>query len=121
LFAPSCFSGTLSGDSVTDLSSNLDDDSDGDAYQYRFDFSWGNPTRCSRINMIATFAESEATGGDGVETQDIDTIIAGYPYNPDQLCEAGARCTIISVRGYNRRCGDVGVAGTVEREVLLQF
>jgi hypothetical protein len=46
--------------------------------------------------------------------------IPGYPDNT-KTCNAGERCTILSVKGYNRECGTATGYGSVEREVLLQF
>lgn len=94
---------------------------DGDAHVYNFSFSWGSGRpRCTQVTALVA---SSSVLGTGATTSNITTYIPGYPTeNGDQkFCEAGARCSVISVRGYNRPCSTVGGFGTVEREVLLQF
>lgn len=110
---------TSPGSTETHVSSS---DDDGDAYYYPYEFTWsqGGNERCTRIDTIV--ASSTAMGG-GVEIENMRWLIPSYPESPDtKLCEAGARCTVISVRGYNQPCSQVNTSyGTIEREVLLEY
>lgn len=110
---PACFNGSLSNNPPTDLTV-----SDGTAVQYQYQFTWGSPDRCSRVNMIAIQADQ---GGGGASLGNMTTLIPGYPDGDTKDCDAGGRCTVIAVQGYNRACSEVGSAGTVQREVLVQF
>lgn len=130
----SCFgaSDSVSSGAILNLESETDPgdgethvtspDNDGDAYFYPYEFDWsqGGNERCTRIDTIV--ASSTATGG-GVEIENMRWLIPSYPESPDtKLCEAGARCTVISVRGYNQPCNQINTSyGTIEREVLLEF
>lgn len=98
---------------------------DGEVFQYEYEFTWGGvEPRCTQIN---TWVASTTALGTGVTTTGMTTLVPGYPVassDPDddyKYCEAGARCTVISVKGYNRPCSTVNGYGTVQREVLLQF
>ncbi len=91
---------------------------DGQVYQYEYSFTWGADPRCTVINTL--IASSTALGG-GVTTTNMTTLVPGYPDGNDKYCEAGGRCSVISVQGYNRPCSTLGAYGTVQREVLLQF
>ena len=112
-----CFgSGTFSN-TVTDLTaSNVT--GDGEAFQYEFLFTWGTPSRCSAINLVVA---SSTESGAGMTITDIGGLVPGYPDGSTKVCDAGARCTVVSVRGYNRACDTISAFGTVEREVLLQY
>lgn len=92
----------------------------GEAFQYDYEFTWGTGlnTRCTEIT---TLVASSTLPGAGLTINNMDTIIPGYPGGNSKFCEAGTRCTVISVRGYNRPCSAVSNYGTVQREVLLQF
>lgn len=95
------------------------DPSHGEVFQYDFSFSWGgSDPRCTQVTALVA---SSSVLGDGVTTTNMTTYIPGYPDGNDKYCEPGARCSVISVRGYNRPCSTVGGFGTVQREVLLQF
>jgi hypothetical protein len=48
-------------------------------------------------------------------------LVPGYPDGTTKDCAPGARCTVVSVRGYNRACNGINAFGTVERQVLLQY
>jgi Tfp pilus assembly protein PilX len=130
---PSCFGSSASNNDLTSVpSSGLE--GDGDVYKYEYDFTWGtNNDRCTEIiTMVALGDALNSAGnalGEGVTTPDMtEHHIAGYPIDEsgqdDWYCGAAERCTLISVRGYNRSCINPDYeysAGTVEREVLLQF
>jgi Tfp pilus assembly protein PilX len=93
---------------------------DGTAFSYKYDINWGDADaqRCSRIS---TLVASSTIAGSGMEITNMESLISGYPDGDTKSCEEGARCTVISVRGYNKSCATIGNYGTVEREVLLQF
>jgi Tfp pilus assembly protein PilX len=117
---PTCFGISAGTVSRTNLSSFLS--SGGTAYQYEMNFTW-NPiagsNRCSRINiLVVNSTNSSATIFNG-----ISTFLPGYPggASATKSCEAGGRCTTISVQGFNRSCATVGSEGTVQREVLLEL
>lgn len=119
--SPTCFGVTPDSSSVADITSS-NSSGDGDVFQYEYDFTWGSGTeeRCTRINMIVA---SASNGGSGVTIEDINILVSGYPTasGPDKFCEAGSRCSTISVQGYNLSCGNTGGFGVVQREVLLEF
>jgi type II secretory pathway pseudopilin PulG len=118
---PTCFNGTRNTNTVTDLTSS-NANGDGDVYQYEFDFTWGVGTgaRCTSVNMIVGVADVD---GSGVLIEDIDDLVFGYPAasGSDKFCEAGSRCSTISVQGYNLPCANTGGFGVVQREVLLEY
>jgi len=117
--APECFGVTPDSNTIDATAPALDDTSDGEAYLYTYEFTWGGgEPRCTQVNSVV--ASSSATG-DGATTTNMGALIPGYPDGNDKFCEPGARCSTISVRGYNRPCNTVGGFGTVQREVLLQF
>jgi hypothetical protein len=65
-------------------------------------------------------ASTDATGG-GVTIEDMENFVPGYPVQDDKFCEAGSRCSTISVQGYNLACDGIDGYGVVQREVLLEF
>lgn len=115
--SPSCFgvnSVSVSAETVTPAVALAD----GSRYRYTYEFTWGAAgDRCTKINTLVAFAD---IGGAGVTTTDMKTHVPGFPKDTT-YCEPGARCTVISVKGYNRPCSTTGNYGTIEREVLLQF
>lgn len=130
---PACFGATVDSYSdqtvpvtESDVDNNTISDVNGEAFQYDYQFTWPSNDRCTRITtLVASSTLTVSTPADAFITiQDVPTIIPGYSGGDDFDCEAGARCTIISVRGYNQPCVAFGESfgfGTVEREVLLQF
>ena len=122
---PACFSGTRASNTFTDLTSTSYASGNGEVYQYEFDFTWGSGTevRCTRANMIVGVAD---VAGSGLTIQNINRIVRGYPLptgmnDTNKFCEAGTRCSTISVQGYNVPCANTGGFGVVQREVLLEF
>lgn len=91
---------------------------DGEAFQYEFAFSWGSDSRCSQINMIVA---SSSAASVGLQIQNMNNYIEGYPSGVDFSCDPGSQCTVVSVKGQNRPCSAVSGVGTVQREVLLQY
>jgi hypothetical protein len=113
--SPNCFSASPSPNTVTGVISN----SNGEAYIYDYAFSWGGAApRCSQIT---TLVASSSPLGTGLVIPNMTTLVPGYPSGSTKTCAAGERCTVISVRGYNKTCNNVASYGTVQREVLLQF
>lgn len=117
---PSCFSGALSNYAKADLAGDVT--GDGVSYLYNYDFTWGG-TGAERCTRVVTMVASTTVTGVGATTSNMTAYVPGFPpeENDEKYCEPGARCTVISVRGYNKPCSSVGGYGTVEREVLLQF
>ncbi len=116
---PACFGvGTVTNTIDTPAAPSVT--GNGEAFLYSYSFTWGDSNdRCTQID---TLVASSSISGAGMTVDNTDTIIQGYPDGADLDCEPGSRCTVISVRGYNKPCpaGNFGY-GTVQREVLLQF
>lgn len=125
-FSPTCFE--EAPEEVTPLgpsgnSPNLDNFADGEAYLYEYSFTWGaDSDRCSEISSLIVSADLT---GNGVEVDNMNVL---FPDNkefkaPNNTfdCEQGSRCSVISVRGYNKPCTSISGYGTIRREVLLQF
>lgn len=115
--SPECFDESAYTDSNSQISSGVI--GDGEVFQYQYSFSWGgtNP-RCTEIN---TLVASSSPFGVGVTTTAMTTLVPGFPDGDAKYCEAGTKCSTISVRGYNRPCSTIGGYGVVQREVLLEF
>jgi Tfp pilus assembly protein PilX len=114
--SPNCFGvniGNVDGVGVTTNNGN------GDAYLYEFEATWGSGStvRCSQMSVLTIKSPSGATA----EVPNMSTIMPGYPYTGDKECEPGGRCTVIAVRGFSRSCANIGMSGTVQREVLLEL
>ena len=113
-FPISCFSNTVTPTPVEVMNT-----ADGEVYRYDYALSWGEfAPRCSQIT---TLVASSSVLGSGLVIPNMTTLVPGYPGGNTKTCEAGERCTVISVRGYNKACASVSQYGTVQREVLLQF
>lgn len=111
---PSCFGvsiGNVVGVGVTA--------SNGDAYLYDFEATWGSGSnvRCSQMSVLTISSPANAT----TTVPNMTTIIPGYPYIEDRECGPSGRCTVIAVRGFSRSCSNIGLNGTVQREVLLEL
>lgn len=114
--APSCFGGSTADTSADNVS--LIGGSDGNAYLYEYEFTWGSPNRCSRITAVVMDADID---GDGATTTNIQALVPGYPGTTQKSCQPGTKCSVVSVQGYNKACDSVTSYGTVQREVLLQL
>jgi type II secretory pathway pseudopilin PulG len=127
-FTPTCFGESVTGDNggevnpSTNPDPDLDDATDGSANLYDYKFTWGtNSDRCTRIKTLVVSAD---VIGNGAAVDNMEELFPGYPDGNTFTCDAGGRCTVISVRGYNKDCltlGGENTYGIVEREVLLQF
>ena len=121
---PACFGGTLSTDTHSQITTSIS--GDGQAFKYIYDFSWGSvgEPRCTEVITLVASATPivGASLGSGLIVSNMTSHIAGYssPTN-SWSCAAGERCTVLSVKGYNRSCSPTYGYGTIEREVLLQF
>ena len=125
--APVCFGVSPSPNSVAKLAATSTV-GDGDVFRYIYSFSWGSASdpRCTQVTTLvasATAMVNPTTLGRGVTTTNMTTYISGYPSSAGSswYCGPGERCTLLSVKGYNRACAASYGYGTVEREVLLQF
>ena len=120
--SPTCFSVTAGTISPSVLPSTVTVVGDGNSYLYNYEFTWGpiSDVRCTQVESLVTNADAM---GVGVTTTNMTAICPGYPAidTPDGYCEPGSRCSVISVRGYNRPCNTVNGYGTVQREVLLKY
>ena len=117
--SPECFGVSASNRNTDALTTGAGEITGiGEAYvvDYEFDWSGGTP-RCTKIRTLAINANSP---GDDLTVNNVPSHITEYP-STNFTCTGGSRCTILSVRGYNRACNNIGNFGTTEREVLLQF
>lgn len=113
--SPSCFGVSLGTVSATPVSVS----GAGSASVYNMQTTWGltGSQRCSDMRTLVIVSDPTAT----TTVASMQTLVPGYPYGATKECEPGARCTVISVRGYSRECGSITVSGTVQREVLLEL
>lgn len=119
-FTASCFAQAPVPAIGTKITSGV---SGGDVYQYKYQFTWGTSPdiRCSQINtVVGSSSASSALTISGLTTG-AAPLVPGYPDGNTKVCEAGTKCSIISVQGFNQPCANVGSYGTVQREVLLQL
>lgn len=117
---PGCFGSGASSNIKTNLT-NTNVTGDGEAFKYDFSFTWGTPSRCSTITLIVASSTESGTGVTITGMDGLSGLVQGYPDGTTKTCVAGARCTVASVRGYNRACDAINAVGTIEREVLLQY
>ncbi|MEN9920637.1 MAG: hypothetical protein RL538_530 [Candidatus Parcubacteria bacterium] len=92
----------------------------GEAFVYDYQITWTGNQRCSQITTLVASSTWQSSGADMV-INNMTTHVPGYPDGSTKTCENGNRCTVLSVRGYNKPCSDVGDYGVIQREVLLQF
>jgi type II secretory pathway pseudopilin PulG len=91
---------------------------DGEAFLYEYSFTWGvGAPRCTQIYTLVAVASSTAP----MTVTNMIALVPGYTEGSSMTCDPGARCTVISVQGYNKSCDAIGGYGVVQREVLLQF
>lgn len=93
----------------------------GAVYRYKHNIEWGTApaTRCTTMDIIVIVATSSVTiGGSGAAT--LKTRINGYE-SDQKVCEAGERCTIMSVMGYSSACSAIANPGVLRREILLEL
>lgn len=114
--SPTCFSASTNTNTRSRITSNVS--GDGIVYRYDYSFTWAGNSRCSEIT---TLVASSTALGSGLTIGNMTNLIPGFPSGSSKTCAAGERCTVLSVRGYNKPCGNTTSYGTVQREVLLQF
>lgn len=93
----------------------------GAVYRYQHDIEWGTAPseRCTSMDIIVMVATSTVTiGGSGAAT--LRNRINGYD-SDEKVCEAGERCTIMSVVGYSSACTSISAPGVLRREILLEL
>lgn len=110
--SPRCFSVAPSTNTKTDIDAGVS--GAGEVYLYDYSFSWGAKPRCTKVSTMVVAASGTTT------VSNMKDYFAGYPED-NKVCSSGERCTVLSVRGYNRACTSASGYGSVEREVLLQF
>jgi len=87
-------------------------------YKYSYDLAWQTGVnRCSKVTMITMSSEPDSAG---LTLNTIQTHIPSYP-STTKTCQPGGKCTVLSVKGYNRTCLANFPLGTIEREVLLEL
>ncbi len=91
----------------------------GEIRRYAGEVTWGTNDRCSVVDMLVMIVPDTETSD--LEITNLDTLYQGFPSGDTKACNPGARCTVAQVTGYNRGCSDTSLAGTVRREILLEF
>lgn len=88
-------------------------------YKDLIGITWGSSgsERCTKISMLILVSDISSN----YSLTGMKTILPGYPYGDTKTCEAGGRCTVISIQGFNKACSVIGTEGTVQREVLLEL
>ena len=114
--APTCFGVSATANTNSEITTGVT--GDGEVFRYDYSFTWGSDG--DRCTEVTTLVSSSTAQGAGTTINNMPTLVPGYSEST-AFCEAGARCTVLAVRGYNKRCTDVSGFGTVQREVLLQF
>lgn len=109
-----CFTKSSTDSSVVDHGTGSDH-----VYEYDFKFDWGDAgyLRCSQIKMLVFVSSNDSSG---ITLSNISNLVPGYPSGTEKKCDAGGRCTVVSVQGYDKTCANVGSYGTIQREVLLE-
>jgi type II secretory pathway pseudopilin PulG len=115
--APTCFSVSPDTNTRSQISSGVT--GNGNVYLYSYKFTWGTSPN-QRCSDIVTLVASSTPLGAGLTINSMTNHVPGYP-SSQKTCAAGERCTVVSVRGYNRPCSTATGYGTVQREVLLQY
>jgi hypothetical protein len=89
-------------------------------HRHDLEITWGpsNARRCSEVIMLTLSSDPSAVSS--TTLNNIQNQIPGYPTNYKE-CGPGGRCSIISVRGYNRSCALKNELGSIQREVLLDL
>ncbi len=79
-----------------------------------------NLNRCSVIDMLVIVSGTTSSAVVTAEAGNLNQVFANYP-TASKTCPPGAKCTIVSAAGYNSSCANINTAGTLKREVLLEF
>jgi hypothetical protein len=97
----------------------LSTNGNGELRRYVGEITWGTGDRCSVIDMLVMLVPDTETSD--LEITNLNTLYSGFPVGDTKSCSPGARCTVAEVIGYNRGCTNTNLAGTVRREILLEF
>jgi Tfp pilus assembly protein PilV len=94
----------------------------GQVYRYKHTIEWGTAPaiRCTSLDIITIVATTSVTIGASTGGNTLKTRINGYE-NDDKVCEAGERCTIMSVVGYSSACANIASPGVLRREILVEL
>lgn len=110
---------TVSSAGVVSRVGNISTTGGGNAYVYRYEFTWNGGERCTSVTTLVALAS--LTSNMSVSNANIRTQVPGYPAGPAFSCNAASQCTVVSVQGFNRACSQKTNFGTIQREVLLEF
>lgn len=111
--APSieCFGVTVSGDTPV----SLPESTDGHARLYSYELEWGDPVRCTGVDMYVM----NAAGTDNLTLQFANEAIGT---NGSKTCNSGNVCTVLVSGGYNRACNEITSSiFSVQREITVEF
>ena len=100
----------------------------GDIYRYKSSVSWGSQPssaddRCSEFDVITMVVQTDASGPviiGGSGPNSLRNIFPGYGADT-KTCSAGGICTLAVSRGYSAPCTAKATAGTLMRQILLEF
>lgn len=102
---------------------NPNPSTEGQINRYKRDIDWGTGpgARCTSIDITTIVATTSITIGATLPAaSNLKNFINGYE-NAVKTCEAGERCTIISVVGYSSVCSAQSASGVLKREILLEL
>jgi hypothetical protein len=116
--SPLCFSASPGTNTRTPITAGVT--GAGEVFLYQYTFTWGTVPN-QRCSDIVTLVASSTPLGGGLTINNMTSHVPGFPDGNTKNCAAGEKCTVLSVRGYNRACLGAASYGTVQREVLLQF
>jgi hypothetical protein len=111
--APSieCFGTTVAGEAPV----TLPESTDGYARLFSYEFEWGDPARCTGVDMYVM----NAAGTDNLTLQFENDAIGT---NGLKTCKSGNVCTILVSGGYNRACDEITSSiFSVQREITVEF
>lgn len=99
---------------LTAVRSTLMSNSNGHAKSYSYVFEWGDPLRCTAVEMVVMNAVS------GNITLYFENVAVGE--DGTKVCSTGNTCTVIVSRGYNRGCNEIGTSiFSLQREITVEF
>jgi hypothetical protein len=105
-----CFGSNPIDSNETTLLSN----SNGHIKSYEYTFEWGDPLRCTDVEMVVF----NATAGDLSWTFDNQ----GVGNDGLKECQEGNVCTVLFSQGYNRSCTELATSiFSVQRELVVEF
>jgi Tfp pilus assembly protein PilX len=92
----------------------------GKATLYQGEITWGSALaqRCTEMKILAIVATSSVVVGSAAFP--LANTFSGYVGNT-KTCDAGERCTVMSVTGYSSACNATSTPGVLKREILLEL